>query len=158
MPTYCDVAVPVPLDAVFTYKVGDALPVVGGRVLVPFRTGREVGIVTAIHDKPPRQTAKIVIEALDVDPVLDRGLLELGQWIAQYYIAPVGEVFRSMLPLAAEVKRQIVYRITETGYKILADSAEIGSSLRSKLTDDEQAREYAALDHLSQRESASEGS
>ena len=66
MPEYCDVAVPVPLDAVFTYRVPDGIhPPAGGRVLVPFRQQRLVGIVTELHDRPPKVSAKNVMEALD---------------------------------------------------------------------------------------------
>ena len=111
MSDFCDVAVPVPLDATFTYRVGETEPVVGGRVLVPFRAERMVGVVIKLHDNAPQShdidkkiQIKTVIAALDSEPVLDAGLLKLGEWIAQYYIAPVGEVFRSMLPLTAEVK------------------------------------------------------
>ena len=50
---------------------------------------------------------------LDAAPVLDEQLLRLGRWIADYYLAPIGEVFRTMLPLIAEFKRAIGYRITE---------------------------------------------
>ena len=72
MPTFCDVAVPVPLDAVFTYRVGETPPVVGGRVLVPFRNERMVGIVTALHDNEPAAAnktfkTKAVIAALDAE-------------------------------------------------------------------------------------------
>jgi primosomal protein N' (replication factor Y) len=173
MPQFCDVAVPVPLDATFTYRVGESEPVVGGRVLVPFRAERMVGIVTKLHDNAPQssrvETAlvpsqpknihiKTVIAALDSEPVLDSGLLKLGEWIAQYYIAPIGEVFRSMLPLTAEVKKQIVYRIAEAGHGALAASAGIGSSLRSRRSEAEQDLEYKALDYLAQRDLASEGS
>src|SRR5882724_8319590 len=165
MHTFCDVAVPVPLDATFTYRVGEAEPVVGGRVLVPFRAERMVGIVTRLHDNAPQShdkekkiQIKTVIAALDAEPVLDSGLLKLGEWIAQYYIAPIGEVFRSMLPLTAEVKKQIVYRIAEAGHEALAASAGIGSSLRSRRSEAEQDLEYKALDYLAQRDFASEGS
>src|SRR3954453_6762194 len=171
MPEFCDVAVPVPLDATFTYRVGETEPVVGGRVLVPFRAERMVGVVTKLHDNAPQskvETAlvpsqkkiqiKTVITALDSEPVLDWGLLKLGEWIAQYYIAPIGEVFRSMLPLTADVKKQIVYRIAEAGHEALATSAGIGSSLRSRRSEAEQDLEYKALDYLAQRVSASEGS
>lgn len=99
-----------------------------------------------------------MIAALDSEPVLDAGLLKLGEWIAQYYIAPIGEVFRSMLPLTAEVKKQIVYRIAEVGHEALAASAGIGSSLRSRRSEAEQDLEYKALDYLAQRDFASEGS
>jgi primosomal protein N' (replication factor Y) len=50
MPEFCDVALPVPLDMAFTYRVpADAAPVVGGRVLVPFRQQRMSGIVVELH-------------------------------------------------------------------------------------------------------------
>src|SRR5437764_6630058 len=165
MPEFCDVAVPVPLDATFTYRVGDTEPVIGGRVLVPFRAERMVGVVTKLHDNAPQSRdkekkiqIKSVIAALDSEPVLDSGLLKLGEWIAQYYIAPIGEVFRSMLPLTAEVKKQIVYRIAEAGHEALAASAGIGSSLRSRRSEAEQDLEYKALDYLAQRDFATEGS
>ena len=80
-------------------------PVVGGRVLVPFRQQRMSGIVTALHDRKPKVKTKNVISVLDSAPVLDEQLIRLGQWIADYYLAPVGEVFRTMLPLGAEFKR-----------------------------------------------------
>ena len=54
MPEFCDVALPVPLDMVFTYRVpGEGSPVVGGRVLVPFRQQRMTGIVVELHDRNP---------------------------------------------------------------------------------------------------------
>src|SRR5579863_1722750 len=105
MPEYCDVAVPVPLDSVFTYGLPDGIqPSAGGRVLVPFRQQRLVGIVTELHDRPPRVTPKNVIEALDDfdAPALGAELVRLGRWISEYYLAPLGEVFRSMLPLSAD--------------------------------------------------------
>jgi primosomal protein N' (replication factor Y) len=72
MPLYCDVALAVPLDVVFTYAIPAGMePVVGGRVLVPFRQQRMSGIVVELHDHPPKVTTKNVIEALDLAPVLD---------------------------------------------------------------------------------------
>ena len=51
MAQFCDVAVPVPLDTVFTYRIPEGMaPVVGGRVLVPFRQIRTPGIVLQVHD------------------------------------------------------------------------------------------------------------
>ena len=152
MPTFCDVALPVPLDMAFTYKIAEQQPVVGGRVLVPFRNQRISGVVTALHDRAPSMQAKTVIQVLDTEPVLDEGLMKLGQWIAQYYLAPIGDVFRSMLPLAAEIKKAKLYRITEVGYEALHASATAGSSRRSKQDIDTQMIEYAVLDYLSMSE------
>ncbi len=47
---------------------------------------------------------------LDEEPLLSEHLLELAEWTAQYYLAPLGEVLRAMLPLMAEVRRTVYYR------------------------------------------------
>src|SRR5712672_2321039 len=135
MPLYCDVALAVPLDMVFTYAIPPGIePVVGGRVLVPFRQQRMSGIVVELHDRPPQVKTKKVLEALDVSPVLDEHLLKLGKWIADYYLAPLGEVFRTMLPLSAEFKRAIAYRIAKEGQMALHLAGVSGSSARSRRT------------------------
>jgi primosomal protein N' (replication factor Y) len=160
MPLFCDVALAVPLDLVFTYAIPPGMePVVGGRVLVPFRQQRMSGIVVELHDRPPRvksQQIKKVIEALDLSPVLDEQLLKLGKWIADYYLAPVGEVFRTMLPLSAEFKRAITYRITDEGRLALHLAGMSGSPARSKRTPEQQLVEFRVLDYLAERESVRE--
>src|SRR5208282_2933399 len=159
MPLFCDVALAVPLDMVFTYAVPPGMePVVGGRLLVPFRQQRMSGIVVELHDRPPQVKTKKVIEALDLSPVLDEQLLKLGKWIADYYLAPLGEVFRTMLPLSAEFKRSIVYRITDQGRMALHLAGMSGSPAQSKRTPGEQLVEFRVLDYLAERESASDAS
>src|SRR5580693_5305757 len=150
MPEFCDVALPVPLDMVFTYRVPtDVAPVVGGRVLVPFRQQRLMGIVVESHDRKPKVTTKSVLSAVDPTPVLDDQLLRLGRWIADYYLAPIGEVYRTMLPLTAEFKRVVGYRITEHGHMALHMAGVSGSSARSQRTPEDQATEFLVLDYLS---------
>src|ERR1700719_1346230 len=162
MPLFCDVALAVPLDLVFTYAIPPGMePVVGGRVLVPFRQQRMSGIVVELHDRPPQvktQQIKKVIEALDLSPVLDEQLLKLGKWIADYYLAPIGEVFRTMLPLSAEFKRAITYRITDEGRMALHLAGMSGSPARSKRTPEQQLVEFRVLDYLAERESVREES
>ena len=149
MPEFCDVALPVPLDMVFSYRVpDDASPVVGGRVLVPFRQQRMTGIVVEIHDRKPKVATKSLFSVIDPAPVLDEQLLRLGRWIADYYLAPLGEVFRTMLPLAAEFKRVIGYRITDSGHTALHLAGMSGSPVRSQRTPEDQAAEYRVLDYL----------
>ncbi|MGC1372163.1 MAG: DEAD/DEAH box helicase, partial [Candidatus Sulfotelmatobacter sp.] len=156
MPEFCDVALPVPLDMVFTYRVAaDAVPIVGGRVLVPFRQQRMTGIVLESHDRAPAAKKKNILSVLDSTPVLDQSLLRLGRWIADYYLAPIGEVFRTMLPLGAEFKRAAAYRITAEGRMALHLAGMSGSSARSRRSPDEQAAEFRVLDYLgSQNEDA----
>ena len=159
MPEFCDVAVPVPLDAVFTYRIPEGTqPVVGGRVLVPFRNKRTPGIVVELHDRPPSVAAKDILRVLDAQPALDDQLLQLGKWIANYYLAPVGEVFRTMLPLGAEFKRTITYRITDSGRMALHLAGMTGSSGRARRTPEDQAAEFRVLDYLLEREATRESS
>jgi primosomal protein N' (replication factor Y) len=116
---FCNVALPVPLRTTFTYAIPETLrdfvqP--GNRVVVPFRKKSLVGVVVECVPHAP-EGAKIreITKVLDFLPALTPKLLELGQWIAGYYLAPVGEVFRAMLPPVTELRteRQIV--LTDSG-------------------------------------------
>jgi primosomal protein N' (replication factor Y) len=150
MPLFCDVALPVPLDQTFTYAVNGVTPVVGARVLVPFSGQRLMGVVVRVHEDAPTDGFEIkpVQQVLDDTALLPDELMRLASWIAQYYVAPLGEVLRGMLPLGAEVKRHVVYRMAEAGRKVLYEGAVKGSSRRSKLSAEEQNREYAVLNYL----------
>src|SRR5246127_1310207 len=153
MPEFCDVALPVPLNTTFTYRVSNGLqPVVGGRVLVPFRQRRMSGVVVDVHDRAPSLKTKDVVCVLDGVPVIDSQLMRLGNWIADYYLAALGEVFRTMLPLGAEFKRAIGYRITQEGQMALHLAGMSGSSERSRKAPEEQMIECRVLDFLSERE------
>jgi primosomal protein N' (replication factor Y) len=116
---FCNVALPLPLRTAFTYAVPDPLrdsvqP--GSRVLVPFRNKSLVGVVLECVQRAPESTKiREITKALDFLPALTPKLMELGHWIAGYYLAPVGEVFRAMLPPVTElrIERQIV--LTDSG-------------------------------------------
>ena len=159
MPVYCDVAVPVPLDATFTYSIPESLPepCIGGRVIVPFREKRLSGVVTELHDRKPEFAAKPVLQVIDTAPALTKELMQLARWIAQYYIAPIGEVLRTMLPLSAEFRRVIGYRITDKGMEALHEAATVGSSRRSQKEPEHQMQEYRVLNRLSDGEIVREG-
>jgi len=79
--------------------------------------------VTALDVKASAEFEMRFLEAvLDDEPLLSDRMLELGEWMAQYYLAPLGEVLRGMLPLMAEVRRTVYYRITDLGRDVLAGS------------------------------------
>ena len=150
MPALCDVDLPVPLDRPFTYAVNGTVPAVGARVLVPFSGQRLMGVVVRVHDDLPADDIEIkrVQQVLDDTSLLSPELMQLAAWIAQYYVAPLGEVLRGMMPLAAEVRRQYTYRIAEAGSRVLYEGAQKGSSRRSRLPAEDQNREYAVLNYL----------
>src|ERR1019366_416015 len=160
MPAYCEVALPVPLDRTFTYAVREEqAPKRGARVIVPFRNEKLIGVVTALGGKAPEDFEVRYLEAvLDDEPLLSDPLLALAEWMAQYYLAPLGEVLRGMLPLMAEVRRMVYYRITDLGRDLLArcvDGDGIGEvsdqergSRKPKLSRENSAMERQVLDRL----------
>lgn len=100
---YVDVILPVPLEGTFTYSVpenkADGIRF-GVRVLVPFgKSKRYVGIAVRLHDEKPKgYEVKDVDEVLDDAPIILDRQWRLWQWIAQYYMSPIGEVYKAALP------------------------------------------------------------
>ena len=102
---FIDVILPLPLDGLFTYSIPAPLVEqvkIGVRVLVPFgRSKTYVGIVAKTHkeDVPPREVQiKDILQVLDTEPILLDTQLRLWQWIADYYMSPIGEVYKAALP------------------------------------------------------------
>ena len=106
-----------------TYLVPDSITVQPGqRVQVPLATRKATGIVLrAGSTLPPGIAARPIMRVLDAEPVLTPELLELGVWISDYYVAPIGEVYRAMLPLRADTRRARSIRLSELGQKKLAE-------------------------------------
>ena len=159
MPDYCEIALPVPLDQTFTYVVPDGqCPQRGARVIAPFGNQKLIGVVTGLKTKAPADfEVKYLQAVLDDEPLLDEQLMGLAEWMAQYYLAPLGEVLRGMLPLMAEVRRTVYYRISDLGRDVLAgaldgDSTRGKSKRRGKLSQEEQDMEFRVLTRLAEGE------
>ncbi|HKE26395.1 MAG TPA: primosomal protein N', partial [Bryobacteraceae bacterium] len=127
---YCDVSVPVPLDQAFTYSLPETLRHrvrAGSRLVVPFGPRKLTGVILRCHDERPQVAAREALRLIDSEPVLGPELLALGKWIAGYYCAPLGEVLRGMLPLAADIRKGKVWSLTDAGRdaarQLLLDSA-----------------------------------
>ncbi|HEX4770192.1 MAG TPA: primosomal protein N' [Bryobacteraceae bacterium] len=122
MNSYCDVALPIPVDRLFTYSIPATLRhrvEAGCRVLAPFGARKLTGVVLRVHNQSPEQAARHILQLLDETPVLDPQLRKLADWIAEYYCAPIGEVLRGMLPLSGELRRSATYTLTETGRDVV---------------------------------------
>ena len=93
----------------------------GFRVLVPLgRNKTYVGVISDIHNKAPEgYQTKDILQVLDVSPILLDSQLKLWQWIADYYMSPLGEVYKAALPsgLKAEdgfrPKTELYIRLTD---------------------------------------------
>jgi primosomal protein N' (replication factor Y) len=117
-PRYCDVSLPVPLDQPFTYELPETLRhrvQAGCRMIVPFGPRKMTGVVLRQHDEPGDVAVREALRLIDSEPVISPEMLALGRWIASYYCAPLGEVLRAMLPLAAEIRTGKVYCLTDIG-------------------------------------------
>src|ERR1022692_1595485 len=115
---YCDVSLPVPMDQPFTYALPETLRhrvQAGCRLVVPFGSRKMTGVILRCHDDPPAMATREALRLVDAVPVLDSELLGLGRWIAGYYCAPLGDVLRGMLPLAAEMRHGKIWSLTDSG-------------------------------------------
>ena len=121
---FVDVILPLPLDGVFTYSVPSSFEEqvrMGLRVLVPLgRNKTYVGIISSVHHQAPEgYQVKDILQVLDVSPILLDSQLKLWKWIADYYMSPLGEVYKAALPsgLKAEdgyrPKTELYIRLTE---------------------------------------------
>lgn len=118
--TYANIILPLPLDGYFTYSVPDALASRvqnGMRVTVPFGKSKTyVGVVAEYPvdvPKPVEEVArqgkkkivyKNIAEVLDDTPILLPQQLRLWKWIADYYMSPIGDVYKAALPSGLKVE------------------------------------------------------
>ncbi|MCK4349837.1 MAG: primosomal protein N' [Candidatus Krumholzibacteria bacterium] len=97
-----DVALPLPVDRLFTYRIPEALAGTigrGARVVVPFGARRITGYVICERNRAPAgMRLKEIISLVDKEPLLGEVLLELADWMAGRYVHSLGEVLKAMLP------------------------------------------------------------
>ena len=110
-PSLFDVAVPFPVDKLFTYRVPDALrgrvkP--GARVIVPFGPRRVTGYAIAERARAPGKVPlRELVGLVDEEPLLTEKLLELARWMADYYVHPLGEALKAVLPASVKGKGRL---------------------------------------------------
>jgi len=121
------VSLPRPVRQSFHYRIPpDLAPtaVPGVRVVVQFGRRRETGILEALVESPDggRAELKELLAVLDPAPVLSPELLQLCRWVADYYVAPAGLVYRAALPPGllggtgrgrGELRRQVIRIVRE---------------------------------------------
>ena len=135
---YAMVALDIPLHQTYTYQIPDSLLKQlkrGHCVQVGFGSQLKSGIVMAIIDTLPKglNPKKIrPIEGLvDPDPLIDKALLELLEWMARYYFAPIGEVIQLAVPAAFKLAGLRRFSLSEEGQKRLTTSEEKSFQLLS---------------------------
>jgi primosomal protein N' (replication factor Y) (superfamily II helicase) len=111
------VALPVPFQAPFTYRLpaGLPLPERGVRVLVPFGSRRMIGVVVGPGADAGGRALKEIAQVLDESPLVEPALLDLAAWMADHYLAPPGECYRLVLPPAGVRASRAVVRLAKPG-------------------------------------------
>ena len=152
---FANVILPLPLKQLFTYSIPENLIEnieIGKRVIVPFGSRKiYTAIVFSIHSNAPKEyQTKDILSVLDENPIVNNYQLKLWQWIAEYYMCSLGEVFKAALPsgLKLESETKVIYNpenielkkfsATETlvldflASKNIASITEISNSLNRK--------------------------
>ncbi|MFO8089135.1 MAG: primosomal protein N' [Desulfatiglandaceae bacterium] len=116
------VAVCLPVKNTFSYTIPEEfeeIVSVGSRVLVPFGSRTVTGFVLECFRSPSEEGWKDMTDVPDRRPFFHRGQAALFEWIADYYLYPVGQVIRSALPAGLDVHSTSVFRLTGKGRKAL---------------------------------------
>ncbi|MDE6333130.1 MAG: primosomal protein N' [Muribaculaceae bacterium] len=140
---YVSVIIPRPLEGTFTYRVPPQLEsrvAVGKRVIVPFGPRRYVtGITESIHFTRPADVASIkdVTDILDESPTVIHPQIKLWHWLADYYMCPVGDVFKAAVPAGLKLESESVVEPADDAlpevYDTLGDDdMKIVSAVRAK--------------------------
>jgi primosomal protein N' (replication factor Y) len=88
-----------PLDYAFEKREGEKAPVIGGRVWVPFRNKKVVGVVVGAEATDfDEKKIKPISEVIDDEPLFSTEELALLKWAAKYYHEPLGNVMQTALP------------------------------------------------------------
>jgi len=98
---YAEIALRLPLQRTFTYLLPDetaALARQGMRVRLQFNNRAEEGVICSIHGNQPDRETLAVEGLLDPEPVVSIGQIEMAFWMADYYLAGVGECLYKMFP------------------------------------------------------------
>lgn len=111
MNRFADVILPLPLYQYFTYRIPDNMQGQlrqGHRVVVPFgRSKFYTAIVALLHDTEPKgYEVKEISTLLDQQPIILRPQLKFWEWIAEYYLCSVGDVYKAALPAGLKLESE----------------------------------------------------
>ncbi len=107
---YAEIILPLPLQATFTYRIPPAFADrlrQGFRVIVPFGSRKfYTGIVLNIHTHKPSFDVKEILSVQDAEPIIRFPQLKMWQWLADYYMATIGEVMKAALPAGLKIESE----------------------------------------------------
>ena len=121
---YVEVAVPLPLHQTFTYRVPQAmrsLTAPGKRVRIPFGKRLVIGYILHHRDTHEGHQLKNIKEIIDEAPLFPISMLPFLEWIADYYIHPLGKVIENALPAGVSSRDVTIVQMTDRGAQAIDD-------------------------------------
>ncbi len=160
MPEFAEIAMPVPIPRTFTYRVPEPLQPalqLGMRVLAPFGPRSVVGYCVGFPTESPVAQLKNVQKVIDAEPMVDRTMLDLTRWIADYYLCAWGEALNAVLPPAVRRNRSLRQILMAALAVPAADALAESARLMAKHQRRARALEYLAeaTDPVTAREAVS---
>jgi len=108
---FADVILPLPLPRIYSYSIpAEMLPfaAIGKRAIVQFREKKQFSaVIKRIHqDAPEAENTKPLLAILDELPVVLPRQLEFWDWMAEYYMCSLGEVYKAALPAGLKLESE----------------------------------------------------
>lgn len=114
---FAEIILPLPLYATYTYEIPpeyESVIQVGSRVLVQFGKKKYyTGIVERIHALRPDYEIKPICSVLDSRPVVRYPQMKLWNWISEYYLCSVGEVYKAAVPTGLKPESETIITLNE---------------------------------------------
>lgn len=112
---YADVILPLHLHDTYTYRVPEEYNddiKVGQRVVVQFGSKRLYSaVVRRLHEQVPNYSVKYILAILDAEPIVGERTFRFWEWIAEYYMAYIGDVMAIALPSALRLASESLVSI-----------------------------------------------
>ena len=122
MHKFAKVAIALPIDRLFHYRIPDNLSgeiAVGKRVFVPFTNRRVVGYIVGLSDEAEVKEVKDIESVIDREPILSDEMLKLTRWIKDTYFCSWGEAIEAAIPSGIKQgKKELGTRIKESYIKV----------------------------------------
>ncbi len=98
---FAEVVLDIPLNKKFHYSIPPSFESqigIGKRVKVPFRSRTIIGYCVGLTDVSDVETTKDIIQVIDKKPILSLKMLEIAEWLADFYFCGWGEALETFLP------------------------------------------------------------
>lgn len=108
------VALPIPTDQLFTYKLPESdSDAVGKRAIVPLMNREVTGIIVEFDESDYKSEIKDIVDVPDQLPIFSQNMLKFTRWMSEYYMTSWGETLKVALPPGFFVQSTTKFKLTD---------------------------------------------